>query len=318
MMHVYDMLKHWLENASRKRLLYLCHKNADADAIGSAFVLRNRFRGDIGAPECINRVGKTLCKNLEIDVIIDPDVREYDHILVVDTSNPAQLNNPPLKSYAVIDHHATSELRKGAEIFINQRETSTAEIIFKILRGWKSPLTQKDALALVAGVITDTGHLKHATSRTFYNLGRMLSAGRINYRKVLGIISSTPDDPEMRSEILRSASQMRIHRIMGFTVVCSKLREYTDAAASALVSLGADLAIVGTDDDGVVRLSIRSRRELTSNGLNLGELMSSLGRELGGSGGGHTAAAGLEAEGDVDELIEICLKTVAEHLTTKL
>jgi len=91
-------------------ILYLCHRNADPDAISSAFALSESIGGKVGLVDGCNRVAALLVDKLEIDVIDNPDPKDYDLVVVVDTSTSAQLNDIKLTNYCVIDHHATTAL----------------------------------------------------------------------------------------------------------------------------------------------------------------------------------------------------------------
>jgi len=309
----YQRLKELLKEA-KGELLYLCHKNADADAIGSAFVLRTLFGGDVGLADNLNRVAKVMCAYLGISPIESPSTEDYELVVVVDTSNTTQLNNLPLRRYCVVDHHVTYELEENAELFINEPETSTSEILLKMLRCWRIPLTRMVSIALLAGIITDTGHLRHARSSTFLHISEILSEGLVSYGEVLDIISTTPQDPSMRQAVLKAAQRMQLHRAGEFVVASSKVSSFTDAASAGLVGLGADAAFVATPLEEGVRISARARREVVSAGLNLGELLSKMARDVDGGGGGHPAAAGLEVRGKGVELLEECVKRAVEQL----
>jgi len=73
----------------RKRVLYLCHKNADPDALGAAFSLREAFGGDLAAVEGVSKTGGSLLEAIGAEVLIDPSVEEYDLVVVVDTGGGA-------------------------------------------------------------------------------------------------------------------------------------------------------------------------------------------------------------------------------------
>ncbi|MHC1596842.1 MAG: DHH family phosphoesterase [Methermicoccaceae archaeon] len=308
----YWRLKELLEAESS--VLYLCHKNADADAVGAAFVLSQLFGGDVGLTEGLNRVAKVMCEHLGMSPIEHPSPHGYELVVVLDTSNIVQLNNFPLKRYCVIDHHVTHELEEDAELFINEPETSTSEIVLNMMRCWGMPLTRDMSIALLAGIITDTGHLRHAKDTTFLHIFQILSEGLVRYGKVLDIISTTPQDPSMRQAVLKAAQRMKLHKAGRFIVASSNVGSFTDAASAGLVSLGADVAFVATPLRNGVRISARAKRETVSSGLNLGELFSTMAQDLGGGGGGHPAAAGIEVGGDAKELLAQCVSRTVEVL----
>ena len=57
------------------KVLYLCHRNADPDAIGSAFALAQAFGGTLGAVDDLSRTGEALANAIGAKVKIDPRSR---------------------------------------------------------------------------------------------------------------------------------------------------------------------------------------------------------------------------------------------------
>jgi len=66
-------------------ILYLCHRNADPDALGSAFALKEAIGGTIGVIDGCDRVAAQIARQLNIEFVTKP-VEDYDLIVVVDTS----------------------------------------------------------------------------------------------------------------------------------------------------------------------------------------------------------------------------------------
>ena len=75
-------------------ILYLCHRNADPDALGSAFALKEAIGGTIGVVDGCDRVASQIAGQLNIEYVLSPK-GDYDFVVVVDTSTPAQLNGFP-------------------------------------------------------------------------------------------------------------------------------------------------------------------------------------------------------------------------------
>jgi len=69
--------------------------------------------------------------------------------------------------------------------------------------------------------------------------------------------------------------------------------------ARALISAGADVALVCRRIQGESRLTARASRGATRDGVHLGELMQQMVTRSGGEGGGHAGAAGWT--GKIDE-----------------
>ena len=294
-------------------ILYLCHRNADADALGSAFALKEAIGGTIGVVDGCDRVASQIANQLKIEYVLEPK-GEYDLVVVVDTSTPGQLNGFPLGPYAVIDHHATSALNENAVFFLHRNRSSTAEIVLEVLKKMGAPIMRRTAFALLAGIVTDTGNFRHATSDSFKAVAELMDHSGINYNEVIDLLSSVPQDVSMRIAFLKAAQRCVIERVDEWIIVSSNVNSFGGAAASSLVSIGADVAFVGAKRDDVVKVSARARREIQSAGINLAQLMEDISAKYKGTGGGHEGAAGMDASGETDVILSACV----EHAKTSL
>ncbi|GAI32052.1 unnamed protein product, partial [marine sediment metagenome] len=74
----------------------------------------------------------------------------------------------------------------------------------------------------------------------------------------------------------------------------------------------------GSEEKGRIRLSGRARQEILKTlGLHLGELMEELGKQFGGSGGGHAGAASMNGEGELEEAKKYLFKALQQKLKPK-
>lgn len=292
-----------------RNILYICHRNADPDAVGSAFTLAEAVGGTIGIVDECNRVAVNLIEKLEIPVVLCPDPNDYDMIVVVDTSTRGQLNDLKLEKFCLIDHHATTALLDDAEFYIHEDTTSTVEIIFRILNAAGIPVTEKMGLAMITGIITDTGHLKHANSSTFKTLSEIMDVSGVDYFDALELMAATPQDISIRIAMLKAAMRCKLERVGDCLIATTHVSSYGGAAASMLTNIGADIAFVGSaKDDSSVRVSGRAKRDMILSGINLGKLMEDVGEKYNGTGGGHSGAAGIDAECPLEELMADCTK----------
>lgn len=295
-------------------ILYLCHRNADPDALGSAFALKEAIGGTIGVIEGCDRVANLIAQQLNIEYITEPE-DEYDFVVVVDTSTPAQLNGFELKNYAVIDHHATSALNEKAAFYLHRNKSSTAEIVLGVLKAMEAPILRRTAFALIAGIITDTGNFRHATSDSFKAVAELMELSGIEYSEVMDMLSSIPQDVSMRIAFLKAAQRTSIERLKDWIIVTSHVSSFGGAAASGLVSIGADVAFVATKKDDVVKVSARARREAQNAGVNLAKLMEDVSVKFNGAGGGHEGAAGMDVHGNVETVLAACVEYVKNSFT---
>ncbi len=297
-------------------ILYLCHRNADPDALGSAFALKEAIGGTVGVVEGCDRVASQIAKQLNIEFITDPQ-DDYDFVVVVDTSTPVQLNGFGLKNYAVIDHHATASLNENAAFYLHRNKSSTAEIVLSVIRKMGAPIMRRTAFALIAGIITDTGNFRHATSDSFRAVADLMELSGIEYSEVMDMLSSIPQDVSMRIAFLKAAQRTRIERIDDWLIVTSQVSSFGGSTASSLVSIGADVAIVASKKDGVVKVSARARREAQNAGVNLAKLMEETSAQFKGTGGGHEGAAGMDVLGETENILAACVDYVKKSLAKK-
>ncbi|MFP4655523.1 MAG: DHH family phosphoesterase [Methanohalobium sp.] len=295
-------------------ILFLCHRNADPDAVSSAFALSEAIGGTVGLVEGCNRLAALLVDRLGIEVVDGPDPENYEFIVVVDTSTSSQLNDIKLSNYCVIDHHSTTALTEKADFYLHSRATSTAEIVYKILKSMGAPITRRTALGLISGIITDTGHFKHANSCTFRNLAEIIESSGVEYAEVLEMMATAPQDISLRMAMLKSAQRLEIERVDEWLVVTTHVSSFGGAASSMLINIGADVALVATTCDGSIRVSARAKRDAVNAGVNLGKIMENISEHYYGTGGGHPGAAGIDVVTDVNQILSECKKHVLETL----
>lgn len=295
-------------------ILYLCHRNADPDAVSSAFALSEALGGTVGLVDGCNRVASLLVDKLNIEVVEEPDPSDYDITIVVDTSTSAQLNDIQLSRYCVIDHHATTALTENADFYLHSNATSTAEMVFKVLMCMGAPIMRRTALGLMTGIVTDTGHFKHATIETFRAMAAIMESSGVEYAEVLELMASTPQDISMRIAMLKTAARADIERVDDWLIVTSHVSSFGGAASSMLINIGADVALVGTSRDNTVRVSGRAKRDAVNAGVNLGKIMEDISEHHEGTGGGHAGAAGIDVISNMDEILSECKNKVRDIL----
>lgn len=294
-------------------ILYLCHRNADPDALGSAFALKEAIGGTIGVIEGCDRVATVLAKQLNIEFVTDP-AGEHDLVVVVDTSTLAQLNAFPLKNYGVIDHHATTSLNENSAFSLHRNKSSTAEIVLEVLNVMGAPIMRRAAFALIAGIITDTGNFKHATSDSFKAVAELIELSGIGYSEVMDALSTLPQDISMRIAFLKAAQRSVIERVDDWVIVTSQVSSFGGAAASNLISIGADVAFVASKEGDQVKMSARARKCAINAGVNLARLMEEISVKYNGTGGGHEGAAGMDVQGDIDQILASCTDYIKKSL----
>ncbi len=301
-----------------RNILYLCHRNADPDAISSAFALSEAIGGTVGLVDGCNRVASVLIEKLGIEVVDKPNPDNYGFVVVVDTSTKAQLNDIELISYCVIDHHTTTALTENADFYLHRNTTSTVEIVHGILKVMGAPINRRVGIGMLTGIVTDTGHFKHASEDTFSTVSKIIKASGVEYGEVLDLMAITPQDISMRIAILKAASRVELDRVQDMLIASSHVSSFGGSASSMLINIGADIAFVGTAKGESVRISSRAKREAVNAGINLGQLMEDISNEYNGTGGGHSGAAGIDVIADMKEVLNKCKERTKKILEASL
>ena len=244
---------------------------------------------------------------------LNPRVEDFDFVVVVDTSVGLQLGDVRLSRYAVVDHHLDKGLLAGAEFYIQRPANSTAEIVWKILKESDKPVSRNAALGLLAGIISDTRRFKRASPESFRAASEILTAGEIDYGEALTILF-TPTDLSQRIAVLKAASRAEIEVNGSWILAITAINAFEGHSAMALVEMGADVAFVAGRHNDLTRISGRASRDAVRANLNLAEILSEVAMDFGGEGGGHRAAAALEARAEPATLLEACRKKALECL----
>lgn len=323
-------LANFLAEAAKRgqQILVLCHHNADPDAVASAIVLvevlnRSGARAQAGVSEDISLISQNVLRAFGREIVINPPL-DADLVVLVDTSSLEHLGKlgEQLKQkapkFVVIDHHRPVEAMKqlASFYFVREEFASESELILQLVRELGAELTPEGASLLLAGIISDTAHFRFAKDQTFEAVNFLIKAG-VDYGRVLEALRLPVDLPK-RVAMLKAAQRVELRRVHGRLVVLSELGSFEGDAASMLVRIGADVAVVGSEEKGKIMLSGRARQEiLKMTGLHLGEIMEELGKQFGGNGGGHAGAASMNGKGKLEEAKKYLFKALQVKLKPK-
>ncbi|MEM3420648.1 MAG: DHH family phosphoesterase [Candidatus Hadarchaeum sp.] len=310
---------------SGQRIVILCHRNADPDAVASAVVLAE-VMSSLGAQvkaataDDLAAISEVVLNSFNRKVEVNPEL-DFDLAIFVDTSSFGHLGEFGKKlrdsgiAFAVIDHHRpVEEMRQLAKFYyVREDITSESELIYRILVEMGLKLTPEQATLLLVGVISDTGHFRFASPETFTVVEGLLKAGA-DYNRALELLKP-PDDLSRRVAMLKAAGRSELQRINGRLIVFSDLGSFEGDAAGMLVRIGADVAFVGSEEKGEFRVSGRASPEfLKETGIHLGEMMEELGKQFNGSGGGHAGAASVSGKGSFEEVKKQIVKMLQRRL----
>ncbi|MBU7032612.1 MAG: DHH family phosphoesterase [Theionarchaea archaeon] len=288
----------------------LIHSNADPDAVGSAVALKEflRLRNKSATICCesANRMSKDLLQNLGEAVTCTVEGNAHN-IIILDTASSSQLGNcakilDHANHVVVIDHHRDSSFKEYQ--YLKEERTSTAEILFDLL----PERNKKINLALMAGILTDTGNFKYANRFTLQTVLRILEEG-IELYEVFNVFREEKDIPK-RIAMVRGCQRAKLHKISGYLIITTRVNSHESSTATLLTQV-ADIAFVANGKAN--RIIAKAAQDIN---IDLSRIMKEIGQQYNGDGGGHLRAAGATGESITDAL-DHCVDLVREILEKK-
>ncbi len=173
-----------------QKILLVTHRNPDGDAIGSILAVQN-FLLSINKEVdsfCITKPGENFNYLQNIEYIknnLETIKNQYDLCVILDcgdmgmTKIENKLKQTKFRfGIANIDHHYTNPKYGNINIVIS-KASSTAEIIYQIMRISNVKMTPSMATALLTGIITDTGNFAYrsTTKQSIETASKLLSIG---------------------------------------------------------------------------------------------------------------------------------------------
>lgn len=316
-----------LKDLIGENVVILGHHNADPDSIGAAVgvkellsIITPSSQTEIVMPKDISTLSRGIIASLKLDVS-----EEYsgpvDTAIIVDTGSLNQLGEWDEKvqnvtSLIVIDHHSRGlEIEKHANLYLLDEDASSAsEIVYRLMRSSDHVPSVNTAKALLTGIIFDSKFLSIGSADMFKSVSSLLEVtGDIS--EVRELFSSGYTVPEKIARI-KAAQRMNYRRVNGWVIAFSELGSYQSSGARALISLGADVAVVTGTEKKATRSSLRSTNQFyNKTGIQLGELVSAVAQQVEGDGSGHPTAAGFNGKCSVEEFNESILCKLQELLS---
>ena len=311
------------------RALLLCHHNADPDSLCAAYATRLLIEemgpsneGVIVLPGGASRLSKRVIDRLGIEVSSQSSPEDADVIVTLDTATITQLEDwgdwvsSSGVPKVVIDHHTPHEsLPKISSLHIvNEAATSTCEIIFGLYEALGISVSPEAARALLVGMAFDSRHFSIGTARTLDVASRLIEIdGPLN--EVFAMLQGEVVRSE-RIARLKAAQRTKLHDIGGWVVATSTLSSFHASAARALISLGAEVAIVCGKENEKIRASMRSTDHFyDETSIHLGEIARAVGESFNGEGSGHPTAAGFNGEGDLQIFLQTVVGLIKEMIS---
>lgn len=281
------------------------HVRPDGDCVGSQLGITLALRNQGKQVVCWNE-DRIPQKYEFLDpegVIHKPKTgQEFDCVIALDAASFERLGAVGVcvgqrKLLINIDHHE-SNTRYGDLNWVSAHEPSTGELVFRLLKIGKWPITKPIANCLFTAVSTDTGSFQYATTRpgTYHVAGELVSRGA-DLAKVCDEVYQSY--PLSRARLLRHVyNHFRLTHQNQIAYFWLKKSDYARTGAESCDSEGlidhiraiAPVVVACVFEEiapDLTRISLRSKNDK----INVNEIAAQFG------GGGHPAAAGARIAG---------------------
>jgi phosphoesterase RecJ-like protein len=320
---------------SSKRILISTHALPDGDGLGAELALyhylkRSKKSCRVYNPDPIPKRYQFLDPKKQI--LLGPgEVELWDHCdlwIIVDTNDPKRLDriwqemSLRTKKIVFLDHHpkilGRSEITypPHALIVSDVQSSSIGELLYHLFTELNLVKLNKDvALGLYVSVMTDTNSFRYArtTPKAHLIAAEMIELG-VNPEEVYQNIYSSKEISHLHllGSILQNVKVTKNSKIAWIEMdleLRKKHRANADDTQSFLnlLLLLRDAEIVclfREEDDGTVRVSIRSKGKILVNRVAM---------ELGG--GGHDYAAGVAVQAPLDKTVHAVINRLNDLVT---
>lgn len=294
-----------IENASSVNII--SHKSPDGDNMGSTLglylSLKEKYKNktiNIIKPDDI----PSKYKFIEETKFYDDDMSECDVLLVIDCADERRLFNEDNLKFAKkiinIDHHKSNKYF-GDINYVLEEYSSSAEIVYDIIKELDLPMNKEIATMLYIGIDTDTGRFMYSstTDETMQKVSKLMCYGidinEINIKLYRSMSKNIFDLYKL------AINKINFYKDFAYLVLenddflkTNTSRDDTDDILAFLQGLeDYDMIAIIKEVKDIYKVSLRSKYKYD---------VGSIGEDF--DGGGHKCAAGLTYKGSLDELVK--------------
>lgn len=308
-----------------KETLITFHSIGDSDAVASAMALAGYLGNTtIATPNYITNNARRMLMMVGYEEKI-PSLfpKDVDAIIIVDANNTESLGGfkKSVEQFKgdilIIDHHIlpTKPIQK-ADMFNNEKYSSTSEIVYELLKYLNYKIPDKKAAMLLYGTISDSADFQNSSTETFRNVYEMLKISGFGYQQIIGNMQDRAS-ANRRSKTISDLQLAKTERVGDYVLMYGNTGSHANVIAEIALRTGADVAVFWSISKAEVSISARMRSTLDKElGIHLGALMQQVAPAIDGNGGGHPCAAG--AYGPEKEGLPTATRKLLEMLRKKL
>ncbi|MBQ2592074.1 MAG: bifunctional oligoribonuclease/PAP phosphatase NrnA [Candidatus Riflebacteria bacterium] len=312
-----------------QNIFTIAHPYADGDAIGSELALYHYCKS-VGK-NCVVLNFEPVPEQLSwlegYDICTDklPDDVDFDLAILMETTEARRMGDrvnlfKRAKSTIHLDHHINVG-GLGQINLMDEKASSTCEILYNILEKTGVPLSKACREALYVGIMTDTGNFRYnnSTSRAHEVISKILGNDLI----VDDIYKIVYENTGLNRVVIHGLTMARTKPDYNGKIVSSwlKLEDFEKYGASEVDADGAirniscingiEIAVLFKENpDNRVKVSLRS-----SGNIDVMAIANKF------QGGGHILAAGVTLPGNMEEvkdkIIAACVDAIKEFEAKK-
>lgn len=329
-MHYKESKKILAEIKKAKSILINTHRGPDPDSIGSALSLyyvvkKLGKKAEIISPSEVYFNLNYLKHFDKIKTINFSkfDFSKHDLLVALDSADWSMVSGDkqiPIPDIPIIkiDHHETGE-KYGKINLIKKNMPSNAEVMYYLFEDWGIKITKDLAMALLAGIIGDTGVFRYpnTTTQTLRLAANLIEKGA-DKEKIVASIYSNMDINILKfwGEILREMKIDKRYKFAWAAIPYHIYEDYGKPVEAKSMAAGLFAQNVKGVDFGMIMVEDIKKRLSVSIRSKAGFDISALAVEIGG--GGHENAAGakvskMEFDGAVKKVLRITRKFAKEN-----
>ncbi len=316
-----------------KKILLTTHELVDIDGLASCLVLKfflNRFISSADVHLFLPEISKSTkgfiqkftekFPNITIPLEIEFKTLKIDIFLILDTNNLDQVAIPDINNSVIpiifIDHHLKLKKNDKRNISLNiidDKYSSTAEIIYELCEYYNVELTLPYKYLLIAAILTDSGFFKHGNNDTILRISKLLS-NQLDYQEIQSTLKNDKTIPEKIAKI-KALQRVQLIQEGNWLIGITNVGSFEASVASSLIKIGFDVGVAYSEKKSGYRISTRAKKYVClKTGLHLGKILEELSDDEI-SGGGHDGAAAIQGNEGLEELLAILIEKVKQSLS---